>query len=157
MVKWVRCIHFCSITFTHLPKQTRHSLTRPYNPTKKGGVSAVCTMLQPLMFASGGHDHIVHLWTVKEDFSSSSSTQLAIKHNSVVQSLLPIRDSSHKLVSTSADSSVHIWDLSSERVTNNFKTSNSVYHAHSTSPYCTLLEVWQPSLFINPRSDVSLR
>src|SRR5882762_7417083 len=99
-------------------------------------------MMHPLMFASGGYDHVVHLWTAKEDFSSASPSQLSIKHTSVVQSLLPIRDTSHKLVSASADNNVHIWDLSSQRVVNTIKTSNSVFHAHpTTSPYCILLEV----------------
>jgi WD40 repeat protein len=94
------------------------------------------------MFASGGYDHGVHLWTLKDDLSSASPLQLAIKHNSVVQSLVPIRDTSHKLVSASADNNVHIWDLSSERIVNTVKTSNSVFHAHPTSsPFCILLEV----------------
>lgn len=99
-------------------------------------------MMQPQSFVSGGYDHVVHIWTVKEDFTSASPSQLAIKHAAAVQSLLPIRDTSHKLISASADTHVHIWDFSSERVVNTMKTSNSVYHAHKTSsPYCTLLEV----------------
>ena len=123
-------------------------MDRPWNRAKKGGVSAVCAMMQPLMFASGGQDHVVHLWTAKEDLSSASPSQLAIKHSSVVQSLLPIRDTSHKLVSASADNSVHVWDLSSERVVNTIRTSNSVFHAHPTSsPYCILLEVSTHALF----------
>ncbi|KAJ7781429.1 WD40-repeat-containing domain protein [Mycena metata] len=94
------------------------------------------------MFASGGYDHCVHLWSVKADLSSASPTTLSIKHNSQIQSLLAIHDSSHKLVSAGADCSVNIWDLSSERVVHSLKTSNSVYHAHpTTSPFCTLLEV----------------
>ncbi|PCH41439.1 hypothetical protein WOLCODRAFT_151482 [Wolfiporia cocos MD-104 SS10] len=69
-------------------------------------------------------------------------TLLFMKHNSVVQSLLPIRDTSHKLVSAGADCNVHFWDLSSQRVVNTIKTSNPVYHIHeATSPFCTLLEV----------------
>jgi WD40 repeat protein len=106
-------------------------------------VSAVTTMMQPFMFASGGHDHIVHLWDINADVSSASPRPLAIKHNSLVQSLLSIRDTSHKLVSAGADCNVHLWDLASERVVNTMKTSNSVYHAHETSsPFCTLLEVY---------------
>ncbi|KAJ7699899.1 WD40-repeat-containing domain protein [Mycena rosella] len=117
-------------------------LKRPWNPTKKGGVTAVAPMMQPLTFASGGYDHCVHLWTVQDDLLSASPTVLNIKHNSQVQSLLAIRDTSSKLVSTGADCSAHIWDLSSERVVSTIKTSNSVYHAHpTTSPFCTLLEV----------------
>ncbi|KAJ6539168.1 WD40-repeat-containing domain protein [Mycena capillaripes] len=117
-------------------------LKRPWNPAKKGGVSAVASMMQLSMFASGGYDHCVHLWTVKDDLSSASPETLSIKHNSQVQSLLAIRDTSHKLVSAGADCSVHIWDLSSERVAHTLKTSNSVYHAHlTTSPFCTLLEI----------------
>lgn len=103
----------------------------------------MAAMMQPLLFVSGGYDHAVHLWDVKPDFSTASARLLAIKHNSHVQSLLSIRDTSHKLVSASADCSAHIWDLSSERVVNTMKTSNSIYHAHSivSSPFCTLLEV----------------
>ncbi|KAG2058868.1 hypothetical protein BDR06DRAFT_950108 [Suillus hirtellus] len=117
-------------------------VNRPWNTTKKGGASVVSTMLQPLMFTSGGHDHAVHIWKISPDFMSVSSTLLAIKHTSVIQSLLPIRDTSHKLISAGADCSVHLWDLSPERVVHTFKTSNSPYHAHKTeSPFCTLLEV----------------
>jgi WD40 repeat protein len=94
------------------------------------------------MFASGGHDHAVHIWNFSPDFMGVSSTLLAIKHTSVIQSLLPIRDTSHKLISAGADCNVHLWDLSSERVVHTFKTSNSPYYAHKTeSPFCTLLEV----------------
>lgn len=117
-------------------------VNRPWNRTKKGGASVVSTMLQPLMFTSGGHDHAVHIWKISPDFMGVSSTLLAIKHTSVIQSLLPIRDTSHKLISAGADCSVHLWDLSPERVVHTFKTSNSPYHAHKTeSPFCTLLEV----------------
>ncbi|KAF7355187.1 WD-REPEATS-REGION domain-containing protein [Mycena sanguinolenta] len=115
---------------------------RPWNPAKKGGASAVAPMMQPLMFASGGYDHCVHLWSIKEDLSSASPQAVAFKHNSQIQSLLAIRDTSHKLISAGADCNVHYWDLSSERVVNTLKPSNSVYHVHSTaSPFCTLLEV----------------
>ncbi|KAJ7276249.1 WD40-repeat-containing domain protein [Mycena haematopus] len=94
------------------------------------------------MFASGGYDHCVHLWTIKDGLSSAYPQTAAIKHNSQIQSLLAIRDTSHKLLSAGADCNVHIWDLSSERVVNTLKPSNSVYHVHSTtSPFCTLLEV----------------
>ncbi|KAG1753850.1 WD40-repeat-containing domain protein [Suillus paluster] len=121
---------------------SRRVVDRPWNKTKKGGTSVVSTMMQPLMFASGGHDHAVHLWNLSEDLKNVSSTLLAIKHTSVIQSLLPIRDTSHKLISAGADCNVHLWDLSSERVVHTFKTSNSPYHAHKTeSPFCTLLEV----------------
>lgn len=78
-------------------------LERPWNPAKKGGVSAVAAMMEPLMFASGGYDHCVHLWRFKNDLSSASPEALNIKHNSQVQSLLAIYDTSHKLVSASAD------------------------------------------------------
>lgn len=115
---------------------------RPAHGEKKGGVSAVCSMMQPLMFATGGYDHRVHLWDATKSVSQPSPTLLAITHSSLVQSLLPIRDTSHKLVSAGADCNVHLWDLSSERVVNTMKTSNSVYHVHGTSlPFCTLLEV----------------
>lgn len=99
-------------------------------------------MMQPRMFASGGYDHAVHIWTADEDFSSATSSLLATKHNSLVQSILPLRDNSHKIITASADGLVTVWDLSSERVVNSFKVSNSVFHAHTTSLlFCTLLEV----------------
>ncbi|KAJ7904400.1 WD40-repeat-containing domain protein [Mycena olivaceomarginata] len=117
-------------------------LKRPWNTAKKGGVSAVAPLLQPLMFASGGYDHAAHLWTIKDDLSSASPQATTIKHSSQIQSLLALRDTSHKLVSAGADCSVNIWDLSSERVVNTLKLSNSVYHLHpTTSPFCTLFEV----------------
>lgn len=84
---------------------------------------------------------MVHLWNVMDDISRSSHTLLKIKHASLVQSLLTIRDTSHKLISAGADCTVHFWDLSSERVVNTLKTSNSVYHVHrALSPFCTLME-----------------
>ncbi|KAF8897349.1 WD40-repeat-containing domain protein [Infundibulicybe gibba] len=117
------------------------SLDRPQS-SRKSGVSALATMMQPHMFASGGHDHLVHVWDINPELSSASPKTLGIKHSSLVQSLLAIRDTSHKLVSASADCSVQIWDLASERAVNTFRTSNSIYHAHKTpSPFCTLLEV----------------
>ncbi|KAH9844061.1 uncharacterized protein C8Q71DRAFT_793666 [Rhodofomes roseus] len=94
------------------------------------------------MFASGGYDHVVHLWDASRNVSRPSPTSLVIKHTSTVQSLLAIRDTSHKLISGGADCNVHIYDLSSERVVNTLKTSNSVYHIHEAlSPFCALLEV----------------
>ncbi|KAG0705476.1 WD40-repeat-containing domain protein [Suillus ampliporus] len=130
------------LTFQTHRGTSHHVVDRPWNKTKKGGTSVVSTMMQPLMFASGGHDHAVHIWNFSEDLMGVSSTLLAIKHTSVIQSLLPIRDTSHKLISAGADCNVHLWDLSSERVVHTFKTSNSPYHAHKTeSPFCTLLEV----------------
>ena len=127
-----------------LALQRSASLARPALGTKnsKSGVSAVCATLHPLTFASGGHDHVIHLWDTLDDLSSATPRALPIKHNSVVQSLLAIRDTSHKLVTASADCSVHIFDLSSERVAHTMRLSNSVYHVHSTStPFCTLMEV----------------
>ncbi|OAX42887.1 hypothetical protein K503DRAFT_682389 [Rhizopogon vinicolor AM-OR11-026] len=135
--KQISCLTFQSCEGTGL-----RVVDRPWNKIKKGGTSAVATMMQPLMFTSGGHDHAVHIWNFSEDLMSVTSTLLAIKHTSVIQSLLPIRDTSHKLISAGADCNVHLWDLSSERVVHTFKTSNSPYHAHKTeTPFCSLLEV----------------
>ncbi|GLB33619.1 putative WD40 repeats containing protein [Lyophyllum shimeji] len=134
------------LSWCHLSLDTSQNdalpLPRPWNAAKKGGVSAVASMMQDLQFATGGYDHVVHLWEVKHDFSTASATPLAIKHTSQVQALLAIQDSSHKLVSAGADCNVHFWDLSSERVVNTLRTSNAPYHLHPTaSPFCTLLEV----------------
>ncbi|KAL4076014.1 hypothetical protein J3A83DRAFT_4224445 [Scleroderma citrinum] len=120
----------------------RRTLQRDWNKAKKGGVSALTTMMQPLKFASGGYDHRIHIWTMEDDLSDALPVELAIKHTSVIHSLLAIRDTSHKLISAGADRNIHLWDLSSERVAHSIKISNSPYHAHRTeSPFCTLLEV----------------
>jgi WD40 repeat protein len=73
-------------------------------------------MLEPNMFASGGYDHIVHLWTLYEDTTPPSAEKLEIKHQSIVHTLLAIRDTSRKLVSGGADRTVNIYDISSARV-----------------------------------------
>ncbi|KAJ7068101.1 hypothetical protein C8F01DRAFT_1049977 [Mycena amicta] len=117
-------------------------LRRPWNSLKRGGVSCVAPIKQPWLFASGGHDHNVHLWKLEEDFSSATPQLLDIKHSSLVQSLLGVVDTSRKLVSAGADCSVNLYDLSSQRVVNTLRTSNSVYHLHPTpSPFCSLFEL----------------
>lgn len=119
-----------------------NDLRRDWNKMKKGGVSALTTMLQPMKFASGGYDHQIHLWSMDDDLSRASSVQLAVRHTSMIHSLLPIRDTSHKLVSAGADRNIHFWDLCSERVARTLKTSNTPHNIHPTeSPFCTLLEV----------------
>ncbi|KAF9246943.1 hypothetical protein BU15DRAFT_38870 [Melanogaster broomeanus] len=118
------------------------TLRYDWNTAKKPGVSALAALMQPLKFASGGHDHQVHIWDVAEDLSGASATKLAIKHTAMINSLLPIVDTSHKLVSVGADCNIHLWDMSAERVAHSFKTSSIPYHAHKTdSRFCTLLEV----------------
>ncbi|KAJ3778392.1 WD40-repeat-containing domain protein, partial [Lentinula raphanica] len=93
-------------------------------------------------FATGGYDRVVHLWRLDSNHTSALAQPLAINHTNVVQSLLPICDTSHKLISAGADCKVNVYDLSSERVVNSFKTSNQISHLHRThSPICTLLEV----------------
>ncbi|KIJ70272.1 hypothetical protein HYDPIDRAFT_23396 [Hydnomerulius pinastri MD-312] len=118
------------------------ALNRAWNTAKKGGVSTLTALAQPLQFATGGHDHKVHIWDVDENLAGASSVELAIKHTSAIHSLLPIRDTSSKLVSVGADCNIYLWDMSSEHVVRSFKTSSIPYNAHRTdSPYCTLLEV----------------
>lgn len=105
-------------------------------------MSAMTSLMSPLKFASGGYDHRVHLWDIAQDFSGASAVELGIKHVSLIHSLLPIVDTSHKLVSVGADRDVPVYDLSAERVVRTLKTSCAPYHAHRTdSPFCTLLEV----------------
>lgn len=98
--------------------------------------------MSPLKFASGGYDHRVHLWDIAQDLSGASAVELAIKHVSVVHSLLPILDTSHKLVSVGADRYVPIYDMSAERVVQILKMSCIPFHAYKTIfPSCILLEV----------------
>ncbi|KAN0097724.1 WD repeat-containing protein 48 [Tylopilus felleus] len=100
------------------------------------------SLLSPLKFASGGYDHRVHLWDLAHDLSGASAVELAIKHTSLIHSLLPIVDTSHKLVSVGADRDIPIYDLSAERVAHTLKVSCTPYHAHKTdSRSCTLFEV----------------
>ncbi|KAF9221857.1 hypothetical protein BS17DRAFT_784080 [Gyrodon lividus] len=117
-------------------------LRRDWNTGKKPGVSALAALTQPFKFASGGHDHRVHLWDVTQDLSGASAIGLPIKHTSMITSLLPVVDTSHKLISVGADCNIHLWDMSAERVAHSFKTSSIPYHVHKTdSRFCTLLEV----------------
>jgi len=118
------------------------SFNRQSRGNKNHGVSAVSALMQPHMFVTGGFDHAVHLWNVKEGSDPICGPPLTIKHTALVQSLLSIRDSSQKLLSAGADCKVHVYDLSSERVMNTIQMSNSVFNIHrTTSPYCTLLQV----------------
>ncbi|KAI0650009.1 WD40-repeat-containing domain protein [Trametes meyenii] len=115
---------------------------RPIQSGKNGGISAVCALLQPGLFATGGYDHLVHVWSLSLNRPPKTPGPLAIKHSSLVQSMLAIRDTSHKLLTTSADCTVNVFDLSCERVVNTLKLSNSVYHAHPVfSEFCSLFEV----------------
>ena len=121
---------------------------------KKGGISAVCTMMQSAAFATGGYDHLVNLWSLSNEGGSPPvpSAPLAIKHKSAIHSLLPVRDTSHKLLTGGADCTLAIYDLSSERTINTLKLSNSIYHVHSAvSPFCTLLEVRLLPIFVEFR------
>ncbi|KAG6378453.1 hypothetical protein JVT61DRAFT_12708 [Boletus reticuloceps] len=122
---------------------SRHvTLHRDWNTAKKPGVSAMTSLMSPLKFASGGYDHRVHLWDIAQDLSGASGVELAIKHTSLIHSLLPVMDTSHKLVSVGADCDVPIYDMSAERVEQTLKTSCTPYHAHKIdSRSCTLLEV----------------
>ncbi|KAI0676853.1 WD40-repeat-containing domain protein [Trametes maxima] len=98
--------------------------------------------MQPGLFATGGYDHLVHLWSFSPNKPPKTTGPLTIKHSSLVQSMLAIRDTSHKLLTASADCSVSVFDLASERVVNTLKLSNSIYHVHpALSEFCNLLEV----------------
>ncbi|KAL1680674.1 WD40-repeat-containing domain protein [Schizophyllum commune] len=108
----------------------------------KKGVGALCALPQPLAFASGGYDHSVYIHQLDHSLTSTPRLLSALKHNSVVQALIPLHDKSSKLITAGADSVVNVYDMPSERVVNTFKTSVSVYHLHQTRfPSCALLEV----------------
>jgi hypothetical protein len=97
-------------------------------------------MMQPLSFATGGVDHAIHIWNVDRNLQATcSASPLAIKHTSKILSLLPIRDSSHKLVSSGADCKVNVYDLSSERVVNMIMLSNPGFHIHRLENPSTIL------------------
>ena len=100
-------------------------------------------MMQLLSFATGGADHAVHIWNVDHDLRiTRSELPLAIRHTSQIHSLLPILDSSHKLVSSGADCNVNVYDLSSERVVNIIKLSNPGFYVHrSGNPSTILIQV----------------
>lgn len=121
------------------------SFDRRSQADKKGGISAVCAMTQLGAFATGGYDHLINLWSLPNDGDESRpvpSAPLAIKHSSAIHSLLPVRDTSHKLLTGGADCTLAIYDLSSERTVNTLKLSNPIYHVHAVaSPFCALLEV----------------
>jgi WD40 repeat protein len=101
-------------------------------------------MMQPLSFATGGADHAIHLWNVDHDLQTiRSGPPLAIRHTSQVHSLLPVQDSSHKLVSSGADCNVNVYDLPSERVMTTIKLSNPGFHVHRFgNPSTLLIQVW---------------
>jgi WD40 repeat protein len=96
------------------------SFDRQPRGNKNNGVSTVSTLLHPHMFATGGFDHTVHLWNMKEEADPVCGPPLAIKHTAMVQSLLSIRDSSQKLLSAGADCKVHVYDLAAERASLTF-------------------------------------
>jgi len=97
-------------------------------------------MMQPFSFATGGADHAIHIWNIDHNLQvARSESPLAIRHTSLVHSLLPIRDSSHKLVSSGADCNINVYDLSSERVVNIIKLSNPGFHIHHSGNPSTLL------------------
>ncbi|GJE84668.1 WD40 repeat-like protein [Phanerochaete sordida] len=118
-------------------------LTRPSERgSTNAGASVVCAMLQPGAFATGGYDHKVHLWNAPGDVTQATARELPLRHSACVHALLPVRDTSHKLLSAGADCRVGVYELASERVVHAFKVSNAVYHLHDAGlPYCALFEV----------------
>ncbi|KAJ8698134.1 hypothetical protein PTI98_004873 [Pleurotus ostreatus] len=117
-------------------------LNRPWEQGRKSGVGTVAALPQEYAFVSGGHDRIIHLWNVDSDLKSAQPHTLAVKHRSLITSLLPVDDTGPKLISASADCSVQCYDFSSEKTIRTMKVSNPIYHVHTTdSPFCTLLEI----------------
>jgi len=116
------------------------SYDRPIIPGKPTGLTAICPMIQPFSFATGGADHAIHIWNVDHNLQiTCSGSPLTIGHTSQIYSLLSIRDSSHKLASSGADCNVNVYDLSSERVVNVIKLSNPGFHIHHSGNPSTLL------------------
>ena len=110
----------------------------------------MCGMMQPGSFAVGGYDHIVNVWSLPDEHNARpvKSEPLAIKHTSAIHTLLPVRDTSHKLLTGGADCTVSVYDLSSERTVNTLKLSNPIYHLHPVeSPHCVLIEVFKYALY----------
>ncbi|KAL4265567.1 WD40 repeat-like protein [Pleurotus pulmonarius] len=117
-------------------------LDRPWEQARKSGVGTVAALPQEHAFVSGGHDRIIHLWNVDNDLKSAQLHTLAIKHTSLITSLLPVDNTGPKLISASADCSVQYYDFSSEKTISTIKVSNPIYHVHATdSPFCSLLEI----------------
>lgn len=120
---------------------------RPFdNGRTRQGVSAVAAIPaidDSLSFVSAGYDHVVQLWSL--DFALTSppiSCILNVRHNSVIQSMLAIKEGPPKLLSAGADCTVNVYDLRSEHTEHTIRTSNSVYQIHSTDrSECFLLEV----------------
>ena len=126
---------------SQLVEQGAFDRPSPADKLSTRGVSVVCAMPQPRTFCTGGYDHAVHHWSISDD-EIPTPTLLAIKHTSAVHALLPTRDTGEKLLSGSADHSISVYDMASERVLHAFKVSNPVYQLHTAlSPFCTLVEV----------------
>lgn len=116
------------------------SYDRPAVPGRPEGLTAICAMMQPFSFATGGADRAIHIWNVDHNLQvACPELPLAIRHTSLIHSLLPIRDSSYKLVSSGADCNINVYDLSSERVVNLIKLSNPGFHVHHSGNPSTLL------------------
>jgi WD40 repeat protein len=106
-------------------------------------------MLDPSMFATGGTKNDVRLWTVNEDLSSVLQTRIAVDHSSHLLALLPLRDTSRKLLTAGADGRINVWDLSSERIVQIINVSHHVYNLYNTPmPYCVLAEVSHPPVLL---------
>ena len=95
---------------------TEVELDRPFQPGKNGSTSVVCSTRPPHVFATGGYDHAIHLWSRATD--TFTSTLLDIRHTSIVHALLSLSDTSTKLLSGSADCSMSLYDVDAERVVN---------------------------------------
>ena len=122
--------------------QTRQigSYNRPAVFGKPNGLTAICSMMQPLSFATGGADRAIHMWKIDHNLQTTySEAPLAIRHTSLIYSLLPILDSGHKLISSGADCNLNVYDLSSERVVKSIKLSNPAFHVHQAGNPSTLL------------------
>lgn len=112
--------------------------------TKPGGISCIGFVQDGptnLRFASGGHDKLIHLWTIEHDGSNPRSTKLPLFHNSFVQALA--YRSVDRCLMSNAGVNIYKMDLQHSHRQKMSRLSNPIYHihVHPQEPDLTILEV----------------